>query len=157
LGKSSFYRTHFAPAGYVHVNQDILKTRDKCIKAAREAVEEGKSCVIDNTNRNAETRKHYVELAKKLNVPIRCVLFNGSMELAWHNNLYRAYNLPPSLMTKEPKRELLPYNAFTGFRAQYEEPSLSEGFAEIKQVNWIFEGTDEERMRWSMWLQIDGK
>jgi len=133
--------------------------------------------LIDNTNRNAETRRHYVDLAKKLSVPIRfspplsyqiwtalllkclrrCIAFSGSLELAWHNNLYRAFNLPPSAAEKEPKRELLPYNAFTSFRAQYEEPELSEGFTEVKKVNWVFEGDEEERKRWSMWLQIDGK
>ncbi|KAH9830982.1 PNK3P-domain-containing protein [Rhodofomes roseus] len=157
LGKSSFYMKHFQPADYVHVNQDTLRTRDKCVKAVREAVQEGNSCVVDNTNRNAETRRHYVELSKQLSVPIRCIVFEGSLELAWHNNLYRAFNLPPSTVEREPKRELLPYNAFTSFRAQYEEPQLKEGFQEIKKVNWVFEGDEEERRRWGMWLQIDGK
>ncbi|TFY68068.1 hypothetical protein EVJ58_g1248 [Rhodofomes roseus] len=175
LGKSSFYMKHFQAADYVHVNQDTLRTRDKCVKAVREAVQEGNSCVVDNTNRNAETRRHYVELAKQLSVPIRCIVFEGSLELAWHNNLYRAFNLPPSTVEREvsyllpssrqdaypglkqPKRELLPYNAFTSFRAQYEEPQLKEGFQEIKKVNWVFEGDEEERRRWGMWLQIDGK
>ena len=45
LGKSSFFRTHFAPASYVHINQDTLKTRDKCVKAAEEALKEKKSAV----------------------------------------------------------------------------------------------------------------
>ncbi|KAH9925332.1 PNK3P-domain-containing protein [Fomitopsis serialis] len=157
MGKSSFYRKHFQSADYVHVNQDTLRTRDKCVKAVQEAIQEGKSCVVDNTNRNAETRRHYVDLAKKFSVPIRCIVFNGSLELAWHNNLYRAFSLPPSAAEKEPKRELLPFNAFTSFRAQYEEPELGEGFAEVKKVNWVFEGHEEERKRWSMWLQIDGK
>jgi len=76
--------------GYVHVNQDTLKTRDKCVKAAQEALREGKSCVIgrnysfilrfvstikatDNTNRNAATRKFYLDVAKTLNIPTRSV------------------------------------------------------------------------------------
>lgn len=57
----------------------------------------------------------------------------------------------------QPKRDLIPYTAFTSFKASYQEPKLEEGFTEIKQVNWTFEGSDEERRRWSMWLQIDGK
>ncbi|OBZ75300.1 Bifunctional polynucleotide phosphatase/kinase [Grifola frondosa] len=157
LGKSSFYRNHFAPAGYVHVNQDTLRTRDKCVKVAEQAVGEGKSCVVDNTNRNADTRKHYIALAQKLGVPIRCILFEGSIDLAWHNNLYRAFNLPPALAAVEPKRELIPYSAFTSFRLNFEEPKIEEGFSEVKRVNWVFEGGEEERRRWSMWLQINGK
>jgi bifunctional polynucleotide phosphatase/kinase len=44
--------------------------------------------------------------------------------------------------------------AFTSFRANYEEPTLEEGFTEIKQINFRFEGTEEERRRWNMWLDI---
>lgn len=90
LGKTSFYRRYFKPAGYEHINQDTLKTRDKCVKAMQHALQEGKSCVIgekifsvtlfitrrslvtsDNTNRNAATRKYYIDVATKLNIPIR--------------------------------------------------------------------------------------
>lgn len=47
--------------------------------------------------------------------------------------------------------------AFTSFRDGFEEPTIDEGFTEIKNVNWVFEGTKEEREQWSMWLQIHGK
>lgn len=57
----------------------------------------------------------------------------------------------------QPKRDLVPYIAFTGFRDNYEEPLLSEGLKEVKKVNWVFDGTEEEKKHWSMWLQIDGK
>jgi len=110
--------------------------------------------VIDNTNRDATTRKFYIDLAKRVGVTARCFLFEGSMDLAWHNNLYRAYNQPPS---SETRRDLLPYLAFISFRDSYEEPQTSEGFSDVTKVNWIFEGDEEARQRWSMWLQIDGK
>ena len=57
----------------------------------------------------------------------------------------------------QSKRDLLPYSALVTFKTQFEEPSLEEGFKEVKKINWVFHGTDEERERWKMWLQIDGK
>jgi bifunctional polynucleotide phosphatase/kinase len=60
-------------------------------------------------------------------------------------------------MLAQPKRTIVPYLGFSGFRDNYEEPQLSEGFVEIKNVNWVFQGTDDEKRHWSMWLQIDGK
>jgi bifunctional polynucleotide phosphatase/kinase len=34
------------PAGYTHVNRDTLKTPQKCLKAAEEALADGKSVVV---------------------------------------------------------------------------------------------------------------
>ena len=60
-------------------------------------------------------------------------------------------------MQAQIKRELVPYSAFLSFQKDYEEPTTEEGFSEIKIVNWVFDGTEEERERWNMWLQIDGQ
>ena len=92
-GKTTFYQKHFDPAGYIHVNQDKLGTRPKCLKLAEEQLKNGISCVIgkqlylwvfvligqltllpmilDNTNRDKKTRELYVRLAKSIGVPIR--------------------------------------------------------------------------------------
>jgi predicted kinase len=45
---------------------------------------------IDNTNPDREVRKHWIDLAKKFDVPIRCALFTASMELGRHNDHVRA-------------------------------------------------------------------
>lgn len=92
LGKSSFYHRYFRPAGYTHINQDTLKSRDKCVKAVGTALADGQSCVvgelhrtietdpaddpespIDNTNRDKATRKFYVDMAQKHGARIRYV------------------------------------------------------------------------------------
>ncbi|KAK7689194.1 hypothetical protein QCA50_007885 [Cerrena zonata] len=71
LGKTSFFKKHFEPAGYIHVNQDTLKSRDKCIKRVEQVMKEGRSCVVDNTNRDQVTRKYYIDLSQRHRVPIR--------------------------------------------------------------------------------------
>lgn len=50
LGKSSFYRRHFEPNGYLHINQDILKRREKCIQAVEDALKAGQSCVVGESS-----------------------------------------------------------------------------------------------------------
>jgi len=108
-------------------------------------------------------------VARRLGVPVRCFKFSGDANLAWHNNLYRAYNMPPSTTESErmsqtilvfrsqAKRDLLPYHAIAAYTKDYEAPTMSEGFSEIKTINWVFEGDAEAKRRWSMWLQLDDK
>jgi len=158
MGKSRFYRKHFGPAGYEHINQDALGSRPKCLRATEDALAEGKSCVIDNTNRDGQTRRHYIEIAKRFHVPVRCYKFENSIDLAWHNNMYRAYCLAPSTLENEAKRDKVLSIAYFGFHRNYEEPSLVEGFTEIVDVRWCFDGSEEERRRWSVLHQsIHGK
>jgi bifunctional polynucleotide phosphatase/kinase len=89
-GKSTFYWTFMEPLGYERVNQDLLKSRDKCIRVATQLVE-GKQCVaVDNTNADKETRAIWVKLAAKLNVPIRLVHFTAPPKLCEHNDTVRA-------------------------------------------------------------------
>ncbi|KAK4496537.1 hypothetical protein PRZ48_012517 [Zasmidium cellare] len=146
-GKSTFYWTHLAPLGYTRVNQDQLKTRDKCIKAATIAIQdEQTSVVVDNTNADVETRAAWVGLAAKLKVPIRLVHFTASAKLCEHNDTVRA--LSEGKMNPE-KRVLLPKMAFTGFASRFREPKVEEGFQEIVKVDFVFRGSEEDKKLWS--------
>jgi len=158
-GKTTFFNRHFSNAGYIHICQDVLGTRGKCLSTAESSLKGGTSCVIDNTNRDRKTRQYYIELAKRLNVSIRCFFFQSTIELSWHNNLYRAFCQPDASgkSTQTSARKLVPYGAFSAFKASFEEPTVSEGFQEIKLVNFKFEGSEKETRFWNMWLQIDGK
>jgi bifunctional polynucleotide phosphatase/kinase len=75
--------------GYVHVNRDTLKTKEKCVKVAKEAVDGGKSVVIDNTNPSSSDRSVYVEMAKEAGIPCRCFVFLTSQDIAHHLNFFR--------------------------------------------------------------------
>lgn len=83
-GKSTFY--HQFMSSYVHVNNDTLKTKEKCMKVCKEALMGGKSVVIDNQNHTAEVRNRYISIAKELGVPVRAFLFDTSKEVCMHNN-----------------------------------------------------------------------
>ncbi|KAF2467058.1 PNK3P-domain-containing protein [Lindgomyces ingoldianus] len=145
-GKSSFYWRHLEPLGYGRVNQDILKTRDKCLKTTAALVEEGTSVVVDNTNADIETRSHWTALAERLKVPIRCMLFTAPAKLCEHNDTVRALNLDPEINPE--KRSILPKLAFTGFWSRYREPTLKEGFDDITKVDFEFEGSEEQKKLW---------
>jgi bifunctional polynucleotide phosphatase/kinase len=90
-GKSTFHWQHMRPLGYERVNQDLLKTRDRCLKVATQFIEEEKkSVVVDNTNADVETRSAWIRLAAKLQVPCRLVHFTSPAKLCEHNDTVRA-------------------------------------------------------------------
>ncbi len=122
MGKTRLYKQYFEPAGYEHVNQDALKTKAKCLNAVEAALKSGRCIVVgmsfpslhpriikaltkgepaDNTNRNRKTREDYLDLAEKYGVECRCVLFEGTYDLAWHNNLYRSFCLSENVKANE--------------------------------------------------------
>jgi bifunctional polynucleotide phosphatase/kinase len=138
-GKTTFYQRHLAPLEYVHINQDTLKTRAKCIAAMVEAIEAGQSVVIDNTHPSIEARDVFLRILSKKNVPTKCFWFQTDPDLALHLNVYRS-------LTKKTQR--LPKLAFIAYKSRFQEPTLSEGFAEIVRIPLKphFESSQEEKI-----------
>ena len=89
-GKSTFYRRTLAPQGYSRVNQDTLRTRERCVQAAREQLRRGASVAVDNTNADAATRALWTAEARRAAVPVRLVLFTAGERVCEHNNVVRA-------------------------------------------------------------------
>ncbi|PNY25817.1 Bifunctional polynucleotide phosphatase/kinase, partial [Tolypocladium capitatum] len=143
-GKSTFYWKHLKPLGYERINQDTLKSRDKCIHAAKELLAEGESIAVDNTNADPETRAVWVELAGRAKVPIRCVWFRTPLHLCEHNDAVRAHN---KLLNPEA-RQGLPRAALTGFASRYKEPRVEEGFQDVTEIPFAFRGSREEYEAW---------
>lgn len=143
-GKSTFYWRHLKPLGYERVNQDVLKSKDKCFKAATEYLKEGDSVVVDNTNPDPDTRKQWVDFAQKHKVPIRAVWFRTPLAVCEHNDAVRSLN-----RTLNPEsRTSLPQLAFNGFNARFKEPKVKEGFKDVTEVDFKFRGTKEEYEIW---------
>ncbi|KAF3765333.1 PNK3P-domain-containing protein [Cryphonectria parasitica EP155] len=151
-GKSTFYWTYLKSLGYQRVNQDILKSRDNCVKAAKEHLTRGESVVIDNTNPDPETRNIWVNLAEtvqklsKKRPSVRCIWFRTPLLVAEHNNVVRSMNegLNPE------SRELVPKLAFNSFFSRFREPDADkEALDEVVPVEFKFRGTKDDYTRWS--------
>lgn len=141
-GKSTIWRNYLAD--YVRVNNDTLKSRDKCLKAAEEALKEGKSLVIDNTNPAKDTRKLYIDLAKKYKFPVRCFYFDLPKELAFHLDDLRSYNVHREHESKRVGKT--PVHTWYKY---VEPPTKSEGFEEIEVIQFVpgpFKSKDDEEM-----------
>lgn len=144
-GKSTFWKNHLA--NYVRVNNDTLKSQDKCLKVMREALNSGKSCVIDNTNPTAEVRARYLTVAQELGVPARCFLFRLPKELAFHMDTLREVNKHRTHLSKRVGS--MPIHTFY---KKFEEPQTQEGFEEVKEVELVagpFESEADERLFFS--------
>eukprot|EP01106_Pelomyxa_sp_JSP_P013719 TRINITY_DN418_c0_g4_i1.p1 TRINITY_DN418_c0_g4~~TRINITY_DN418_c0_g4_i1.p1 ORF type:complete len:356 (-),score=81.29 TRINITY_DN418_c0_g4_i1:44-1111(-) len=129
-GKSTFTKKYMVAKAYVHVNRDTLKTQPKCLKATEEALSSGKSVVVDNTNPSKAARAPYINLARSRNVPVRCFRFQVDEKLAHHLNYFRE-------KITNGSSPHVPTIGFAKFKKELEEPELSEGFTEIKKINFI--------------------
>ncbi|KAL3962455.1 hypothetical protein ACCO45_003978 [Purpureocillium lilacinum] len=143
-GKSTFYWSYLKPLGYERINQDTLKSRDKCLQVAKDMLARGESIAIDNTNADPDTRAVWVEAANRAKVPIRCVWFRTPLYLCEHNDAVRAHN---AALNPE-SRQVLPKLAFTGFASRYREPKIKEGFQDITEVDFRFRGSRDDYKIW---------
>ncbi|RVD89225.1 uncharacterized protein DFL_000242 [Arthrobotrys flagrans] len=146
-GKSTFTNKYLVPLGYERINQDILKTKDKCIKAAYGFLKEGKSVVIDATNSSRDTRAAWKGVADKTKgATFRCIYLTTPETLCYHNDAARAYSGIKSLNPEN--RTSVGSMAFRTFKSKFQEPHVSEGFKDITVVDFEFRGTDAEFDIW---------
>lgn len=83
-GKSTFVHNHLND--YTRVNRDSLKTKEKCLKVAEQAIKEKKYLVIDNTNPTPDDRAAFIKLAQDNKYPVRGFFLEVSKDLCLHND-----------------------------------------------------------------------
>lgn len=139
-GKSSFCKNHLVSAGYEVINQDTLKSRQKCVKRCDECLKDKKKVVIDNTNGKPEDRAHYIKLAKTHKVKCRCFVMATTFTHAEHNIKFREL--------LDPSHAKISRMVLNNFKKYYKKPALSEGIHEIVTVNFIptFRNMDEKAL-----------
>ncbi|ELU12134.1 hypothetical protein CAPTEDRAFT_157252 [Capitella teleta] len=128
-GKSTFCKTVFKPHGYEIINRDTLGTQAKCLKAAKAAIENGNSCVIDNTNPSPDVRADYIDIANEAEIPCRCFFMATPLELANHLNMTRQNQT-------EGEARRVPDVGYNVYKKKFEEPSKDEGFSEVVRVEF---------------------
>ncbi|KAG4070386.1 hypothetical protein HA402_006528 [Bradysia odoriphaga] len=105
-----------------------------------QSAELAENSVIDNTNPSKETRRRYIDAAKKLKIQCRCFVMDVPFAHSKHNNIYR--ELTDS--THKPVNDIV----MNTFNKHYEQPTVAEGFEEVVKVNFIpkFNSIDEEQL-----------
>ncbi|KAG5914869.1 hypothetical protein E4U42_000273 [Claviceps africana] len=159
-GKSSFFKRHLRGLGYQRINQDTLGNLSKCVDRAKDLLAQGKSVVIDNTNRNIKTREVWVTLAKEAKVPIRCLWFQTTFAVSKHNDAVRIFNKSLAADDDNMKRKILPGMAWISFDKDFQKPSLEEGFQDIIEIPFKFRGTRDEYKIWAQYwtdYRLDNK
>ncbi|CAK5117890.1 unnamed protein product [Meloidogyne enterolobii] len=129
-GKSTFSQKY--KDNYVIINQDELKTWQNCFDKCKKVLENGSSVIVDNTNRGLDIRKKYCDLAKSLNIPCRCFIFDCSLSHSLHNNEYRKIIEDGGDEAHKNINEVVIKTFFAG----YKEPKLEEGFDEIIKIRF---------------------
>ena len=139
-GKTTFAKHNFPNSKLI--SQDILGSRERCLKEMSKQLSNGESIVIDNTNPSVESRREYIKRAFDLNVPsIISIHFTIPKQVCLHNNAYREFH------HKEKSR--VPMVAYNGFYSKFEKPTLDEGFTKTVEIQWNPKfNTETDKMAW---------
>jgi len=131
-GKSSFAKEYFVSKGYTWINRDTLKTKEKCMKAMKEALTKGKSVIIDNTNPTKENRAFYILEAQKQALPIHCYHLITPKTICRHLNMFRE-NITGGAHAHVPRL------AFAVYNKNFEAIAEDEGFDSVTEVKFSVE------------------
>lgn len=139
-GKSTCCQRFYS--GHVRINRDTLKTKAKCLKRAREALQNGKSVVIDNLNAKKKDRKEYLDLIKDshlADVYVTALVLDTPKDLALHLNEIRV---------RSGKADKIPMVVYHTYYKYFEEPNEGEGINQIQHIPFtlLFESDAHKKL-----------
>ena len=132
---------------HYRINQDELKTSQKCIDKAFEVINREKtsvdvsgasitnkrSLVIDNTNITLAARKLWIEFAQKHEIPIRAVYIAVSKEICKH---LRTFRMLHNQTEKADLRYIDDFLINSMFKNRV-VPEIKEGFDRVDAIEFI--------------------
>ncbi|CAD7966196.1 unnamed protein product [Amoebophrya sp. A25] len=123
-GKSTISKELFP--SYFCASQDKLGSKEAVLRAVETALNEKKSVVVDNQNRDKATRAAYFDLLKKVknvNVRVRALHLEIPKEVAIHLNLVRT----------RCKEKAIPEVVIHSYYKNMQAPQEDEPFAEVSK------------------------
>ena len=124
-GKTTYYHEHFA-ATHVHVSKDLMKnTRDRESRQRAqiaEALKEGRSVVVDNTNPTVYDRVPLLAIGREHGARVIAYYFEAPVRTAGARNQQREGKARvPNVAIFATQKRLVP-------------PTVEEGFDEVKVI-----------------------
>ncbi len=122
-GKTTHYADHLSST-HVHVSRDLIPggDRGRQAKLIREFLGRGVSVCVDNTHPSRVRRAEVIAIADEFGARKVCLLFEPDLDASKRRNALRT--------DKDP----IPMVGLYQFLRTYEEPTLDEGFDEIRRV-----------------------
>jgi hypothetical protein len=98
--------------------------------------------ILDNTYPTIISRHSVINIAKRHNVPVRCINLNTSIEDAQYNVCQRMLErygklLMPEEIKNKKDPNTFPVTVLFKYRKELESPSLAEGFTNIEVCKFI--------------------
>jgi predicted kinase len=125
-GKTTYYRSHFADT-HVHVSRDLMpnarRRDDRQERAITDALESGRSVVVDNTNPSPVVRAPLIALGRQHGARIIAYYFETAVKDCLVRNRQREGKARvPDVAIFVTSKKLVP-------------PAVSEGFDEVHVVS----------------------
>lgn len=139
-GKTTLARD-YAERGYLRLNRDERggSLLDLARVLDRELAHGATHVVLDNTYGTRASRAPVVEVAKRHDVPVRCLVATTTLEQAQANAVARMLELHGRLLDPDQLRKaaMIAPSAQFRYRREYEPPRADEGFAAIEEIAFV--------------------
>lgn len=122
-GKSTFYRTRFAET-HTHVSKDLLRNNKRRsrrqLQLVEEALQVGRSVVVDNTNPTQEDRAALIQLGKQYGAQVIGYFFEIELQKSLERNEQRTgKERVPKIGIFAALKRMTPPNYEEGFDTLY--------------------------------------
>lgn len=141
-GKSTLTK-ELTSKGAVSLNRDTEGGTIAGLLPKMEALlKDGKDIVLDNLFATIETRKPFIDLAKKHGADITCHLMGTSIEDAQFNVVQRAIGLIGKFPTPEAIKaakhtNIFPPTVLFKYKKEFQKPTIEEGFSKVETAKFV--------------------